>query len=263
MSSWKFTHWCKEATDQIKYPPDRDMVFQELKQHIDDRYESFLDRGLSSEDAVEHTLQAMGNASDLAPQLAAIHRPFWGFAYSISRLVFRIAVIVVLLFFIRTAVSGTFSFSGTDGWDPFEDPTFIGAERTHYVEPHVHYSDSGYRYTLTKAVVWESPERDSADLFFQIRVQSFLPGAKCPRIGDFLWADDNLGNYYYTGHEGQYINPDHTVMGTYMQINPITWVYEMHIYDFAAQGVEWVDIHYSRDGRNMVLRLDITGGVDA
>ena len=85
MECWQFSQWCRRATKKIIYPPDRKAVFEELRQHMDERSDLFLDQGFSEQDSVEKTLSVMGNADDLAKQLGAIHRPFWGFAWSITK----------------------------------------------------------------------------------------------------------------------------------------------------------------------------------
>lgn len=72
----RFDWWCKTAVDQIHYWPDRDAVYQELMDHLQDRYDAATDRGLSPEEAAEEALQSMGSAAELAPVLGAVHRPY-------------------------------------------------------------------------------------------------------------------------------------------------------------------------------------------
>lgn len=263
MEKWKFTRWCNTAAGKIRYFPDREHVAKELRDHLEDRYECFLAAGCSEEVAVDKALDAMGSAEEIAPQLAAVHRPFWGFLYSISKWIFRISVAIMITLtagnIAISMINGEFRIHNTN-WNPMYDPSFVDAQRTHYSEPDVRYYDSGYVFTLTQAAVWESPQRDSADLFFKIRIQAILPGAIRPDIIDHLWADDNLGRFYYPYSEGRYINHDRSVFGNCTQITPITWEYELRIYDFDAQGTQWIDIHYDREGRDMVLRIDLAGG---
>ena len=97
MQHWKLGKWCNQAVRLIRYPPDRKEVFEELRQHVDDRSDLFLAQGFSQEEAVEKTLLAMGDADELAPQLAAIHRPFWGFAYSITKWFTKLVIFALLL----------------------------------------------------------------------------------------------------------------------------------------------------------------------
>ena len=91
-----FDFWCKEATRKIKYRPDRQDVYSELHQHLQDRYQYFIDQGMEPEEAVQKALQAMGDAKELAPVLAAIHRPFWGYMYTLCKWIFFLSVIIML-----------------------------------------------------------------------------------------------------------------------------------------------------------------------
>lgn len=40
----------------------------------------------------------------------------------------------------------------------------------------------------------------------------------------------------------------------------MTCIYEMELTDFLSQDAQWIDLHYDRAGRDMVLRIDLTGG---
>ena len=61
MKNWKLTNWCNVAVHKIRYGPDREAVFLELKQHLDERSDSFLAKGLSKTEATEKTLEVMGD----------------------------------------------------------------------------------------------------------------------------------------------------------------------------------------------------------
>jgi hypothetical protein len=63
--------WCKTAAAKIKYPPDRDAVTEELYGHAMDRYDDLINSGVSADEALRQTLAAMGDAQQLAPELAA------------------------------------------------------------------------------------------------------------------------------------------------------------------------------------------------
>ena len=101
MKNWKLTNWCQVATHTILYHPDRKAVCTELRQHVDERCDSFLEKGMEEKEAVAKTLEVMGNPYELAVILGKIHRPYWGFAYSISKAlaiglaIFALALLVV------------------------------------------------------------------------------------------------------------------------------------------------------------------------
>ena len=73
--------WLREAVGGIKYPPDRWKAEKELYAHIIDRNRDFCKAGLTEREADERVCQVMGDPVEVRRELAAIHRPFWGFAF--------------------------------------------------------------------------------------------------------------------------------------------------------------------------------------
>ena len=80
MQHVELTHWCIHAVQKIKYPPDREKVYLELRQHLDDRCEDFLAQGMDADTAAKKACEVMGDPYEIADYLAAIYRPFWGYA---------------------------------------------------------------------------------------------------------------------------------------------------------------------------------------
>ena len=95
--SKRFDWWCRTAVDQIRYGPDREVVYLELYAHLIDRYDIDLARCDEPSEAEEAVLRAMGDANELAPMLAEVHRPFWGCVLSATRWAMRIAIVLVAL----------------------------------------------------------------------------------------------------------------------------------------------------------------------
>lgn len=276
MQHWKLGKWCNQAVRLIRYPPDRKEVFEELRQHVDDRSDLFLEQGFSEEEAVEKTLLAMGDADELAPQLAAIHRPFWGFAYSITKWFARIALIALLLVVLAThippllnhIISWAFNDSVPSGskiWNPYgvgESPTY--GNRVLYLKPGCQYESDGYIVTLTDAVIWKLPvETNPGDLYFQLEITAKHPWVDPPAFEQYLSARDSLGNVYIPN---QFINAvpfsDYTgsVWGSTTKTGPFTWTYQGSLSHSLKANTQWIDICYQRDGRDMALRIDLNGG---
>lgn len=265
MKHWKLTQWCVYATDQIRYSPDRKAVHEELRQHLDDRSEDFLAKGFSGEEAIEKTLDAMGDPAELAPLLAQIHRPFWGYAQDVCKWMFRIAAFLAILFTIWYTVNHPpnfrYSQPDDDGWyrtiaeRPYPNITYVHHDTSGAV-----LRDSGYSLSLIKAMTVEYTDKSYEPLYFQIRVQTPFPWQRSPEIGALLWAEDSLGNRYATYLEGRSSNSNYHVYTYFLHTAPLTYVYEGEIRGLPDNGVSWVDIHYSRDGRDMVWHIDLTGG---
>lgn len=81
----RLTSWCHAATILIRFGPDRKAVYNELLAHLEERRDAFMEQGLNEREASTKALEAMGDAYEIAPQLAAIHRPFWGYFLRVSR----------------------------------------------------------------------------------------------------------------------------------------------------------------------------------
>ena len=274
MQHWKLGKWCNQAVRLIRYPPDRKEVFEELRQHVDDRSELFLTQGFSEEEAVERTLLAMGDADELAPQLAAIHKPFWGFAYSFTKWFTKIVIIALLLAVIATLFprlwDGVVSWildesepSVSQKWDPFqseEDP--LMGTPIHCLLPQSRYQDSGYTIAITDAVFWK-PQRESEKgcLFFKIGISTTSFFSVEPEFQEEFSARDSLGNRYVPGYLINDI-PDHSggVWGSTTKTGLFTWTFAGGIEQPIEKGVEWIDICYEHDGRDMALRIDLNGG---
>ena len=94
--------WLREAVGGIKYPPDRKQVEEELYTHLIERNRDFLAAGCTEREADRRTCLAMGDAGETRRALAAIHRPFWGYAF----LLLRILAAALLLWALIAAVAG-------------------------------------------------------------------------------------------------------------------------------------------------------------
>ena len=268
MEHWKLENWCFEAVEKIKYRPDRDAVYNELLQHMDDRCESFLSQGMSKDIAVIRTVEAMGDPKKLAPQLAAIHRPFWGYAHRITKwLLCIIAIITVIV--ISFSVHDYFNTrqpKRNESWvDQSEDPS---RTRLLYVEPNCSDSSDGYTFTVTRAAIQKQDDEyqdgkayTTTYLALELKISNYLPWA-----GDFLgmralWGKDNLGTVY-ANTRNPYSNTQPMYYGTNGHDNFTTYyVFRVEIED--PEALTWFELHYDRDGRDIVLHIDLTGGDEA
>ncbi len=261
MKHRKITRWCGIAAKKIRYTPDREAVFKELNQHLDDRSDAFLEQGFEEEAAVDKTLEVMGDATELAPMLEAIHRPFWGYAYSIAKWL-CIAVAAVALFAVLLKAFSAFNTR-------YEAPKYLfdsgeyaandGRRRVLFIEPNAEFTDSGYRVTLTKASLWETTNGINYT-YFQLEVKGYHPRTSEPDFCYYISARDSLGRKYACRQHGQKVEDGRMATGILYQTDPFTWLYDAQLYGFDPEGVEWVDICYERDGREHTLRIDLAGG---
>lgn len=260
MDLFKLENWCSRAVRQIRYPPDRNAVYAELYQHLEDRCESFTAKGIPEEEAKEMAVAAMGNPEEIAPQLAKIHRPFWGYCYSITKWVLIVAMAITLfpLLFHLFGVQSYFSNPDDTLYDGQTHQHY--GEKAFYAEPNETVKLDGYRITLKKVVRWEY-DGDSIDpdhIFFRLQVTKPAPWADKLDIQPWIWAVDSLGNTYRCYAETDYQRPCVATFGN--SHTPFLQTLDLGLDYCVSRDAEWVELHYDRSGRNFVLRIDLTGG---
>ena len=89
------SYWLDTATRDIRFSLDRRRVRQELEDHIQDRIEAEEARGLSPSQASRAVMEAMGDPKELARELAAVHSPWLGRLWRLSRWAAAAAVVIL------------------------------------------------------------------------------------------------------------------------------------------------------------------------
>lgn len=271
----RFDRWCRAAVDQIRYGPDRKHVYDELYAHLEDRYEAELDRWETPEEAMEATLKAMGSASELAPQLAAVHRPFWGYVLEITRCVLGCSLVFLALsvcgFFLynrahETYVPWFYQNPGEALVNVWEDGEGESVRVLDY-NPDATATSDGFRFDATRAVLvfsdhYTEDQRDAFYFWFQIEVSSVLYWDLLQDIPhhDFR-AVDSLGNEYCSFNDNIYTDEPY-VSGNRHSNGPFRCTMDLWLSNFCSEDAQWVEIIYDRDGRDIRLRIDLTGGED-
>lgn len=273
--TYNFTIWCYSATRLIRYGPDRKKVHRELMTHLEDRRTSLMEQGMDKQEASDKTLEAMGSAEELAPQLAAIHKPFWGYVIRACHILLVLLLIVGFSPIRKFFLSREYVTSAYRGFEVYSADSYGGdSGRTlhHISQPDVSFSSDGSSFTLTDAVIYtkisSATNEPVTTLCFLVEQSSLLPWREhqdyqgylsdCPITGWF-YAVDSLGrrydSFYERGEDDMYINTYSVRDGVF------SCTIECWINGFDYTGVEWVDICYERDGRNYTMRIDLAGGV--
>lgn len=263
MEHWKLTKWCTEAVTKIKYAPDRRAVYDELRQHMDDRCEDYLEQGMPTEEAINKAVEVMGDPKELAIQLAAIHRPFWGFAYSISKWLLRIAASFVALAILGSIVAYIDNTQNERSDRLYTRPTEPTFTQFLYAEPNCTDSSDGYTFTVTRAALRQNTISDpelgevsSTHLYIEMRVTKQNPWAEdCSVIYKF-WGTDNCGEVY-----GRYsINPDNYQLCSTSAFSDLYEYYDFEVVIAQPENLTWYELRYDAAGRDIVLHIDLTGG---
>lgn len=244
-----FNDWCYHAVAEIRFKPDREAVFQELKNHLEDHYEDLLSQGNSPEQARKLAMEAMGDPEEIAPQLGQIHKPWLGYLYRVVKWVTIPSCICALFLLISFAGSHIHSVISTANYDSLREE----AEGGSYYQPNVSDNSDGYRFTVTEAAVNAAGDT----LYFELQ-SIYWPWLQEPAIANDIWAVDSIGNHYACKREFQYEDiPKVTYQGGFFSQGICVLNMKITHFDSSAQ---WVELHYDRDGRDLVLRIDLTGG---
>ena len=264
--------WCIDATRLIKFPPDRVAVQEELHQHLLDKQEYLRSQGVPEEEIESKAIEAMGSAEEIAPQLASIHKPFWGYAY---RVCCGLLILLVL-------VSIPSLFSGIHTlWNkhPWKEPALVylnaenGDQALFHSYPNTKVLIGDYTITVSEVIVFQTRLHDlgqynelCTDCRIMIKVQhpKMYTGQD---IFQYIWAEDSLGNVYHSSATGGYLTlcDDIHIRHTYPQLYGFTYYYEISFHDllhldFLSKDAQWIDLHYDRDGTKFTIPIDLKGG---
>ncbi len=258
MKDDKFSLWCQEATKLIRFSEDRKPVYDELMAHLQDRQQAFMEQGMETMAAQDTALQAMGSAQKIAPELAKVHRPFWGYAYWITKvcaiLCCALAIYMVVGIYgsmihgIATYKADPTTLHPGDGGQ-WEMITQVSSEETVYSD--------GYWIRVPGAILWEH-RTGELQLEFKLQVihSPFLEHLNCT---SHFWAVDSLGNHYSCYYDVQASDVPHVAIGGGKSTSGCQF-HSMSIQHVSSADIQWIDLHYNRDGRDIVLRIDLAGG---
>lgn len=270
---WNFQIWCRTATALIRFGPDRKAVSDELLGHMEDAYDAYIAKGMKPNEAEASVLESMGEATAIAPQLAAIHSPFWGYVLRASQILL-IALLCLSILPVWNYLRDLQLQDAPNSRDfaiydlaSYGDDT--GRTLLHLSQPDVSFSSDGNTFTLTDAALFtidiEDGTAGASQLYVLLRQTSPLPWTEHAQyywlynpVGSRFLARDSLGNIY----EGDLDNPHpdaHLMYFRHTQSSLFSCTYEFRINDFPVDA-QWVDICYERDGRNFALRVDLSGG---
>lgn len=242
--------WCDEATAKIQYKPDRLAVKAELMAHLEESYDACTNMGMDPQEARQKVLANMGSAKVIAPQLAALHKPWLGYLFSLVRIAAVIAATLAIFYAITSAWPLVYNTVGANHFDFL--PNNYGA-LDYFSYPNVSDRSDGRYYQVTEA----GYSKARSEFHVEIRVIFWPHLRSWNGLSDF-WAVDSLGNYYASYQEAGYDDIPHVRHGSFSSSACIGH-YELTITHFDCNA-QWVELHYDKDGRDLVLRIDLTGG---
>ncbi len=266
MFSREFFYWCRDAVSKIKYWKDRNQVYAELYSHLEERYESLIEKGFSHEEAEKKALEAMGDADALAPQLAAIHKPYWAYGAVATRFLASVLLILCISWGIDYALELNIRWrnpwvsQGYVQWDPFERG---GEERISHVKPGVSDSTDGYTFRVKEAALWrthfDQPSQDGREffdaLYVKLTVSHPFPWMQEGMAVHWMWAEDSKGTFYQSFEQVNDADIPYITLRPYRS-GLFTYTYELD-FQKLEEDIQWIELHYDRDGRDLALRVEL------
>ena len=269
--------WCDTAVSYIRFPPDREPVRQELLEHLEDACEFYIAQGLEPARAEQSALRDMGDARETGKLLAKIHRPYLGWLWRLTQWVLGILVVLTVISGVRYCRSLSFTATETARRDVYGDSSYVYEDpeaayrlelyRTLYTEPMVTAYAGGYRFTVTRAAEWQGTvsergeSREYRSFYYTIEVFSPCPWAGATSVPRWMYGVDSQGSYYYSCYESG--STGACLRGNGSRAGMFTYTWDMWVEDYASQDAQWLELRYERDGRDLVLRIDLTGGEGA
>ena len=276
--SWK--SWAFQACAHIRFKPDREAVEEELLAHLEDKAEAILrEKELTVYEAERQALASMGDADEVGRQLAAVYRPWLGYLWLWSRRVLIVCVVAAVWLSLGFSQRVGFGESDLRWWQEYPG---YNANREHYtiteLSPECRDESDGYTFTVPAAAVihnetflrqeevedevYEYTVEENTALYLTVRATSLLPSTEgCDAFRDF-YAVDDLGNYYWSSDDPEVIytwQRQRSLTGNAHATGLWTSEYEAWISEVDTEA-SWIELRYDRDGRDVRLRIDLTGG---
>lgn len=265
--------WCELAASYIRFPPDRPAVEQELLEHLQDKVDDFMEHGMPQAEAERRAVQEMGKPQETGLLLRQIHKPYLGWIWTGTKWLVRSLLLVVVVW----AIVWLFNVNDSEelyfvSYDPFDASHYesetVSSDRVFYSEPWVRDKSDGYHFTVRKVAYWEGTylnefgrQGESNRFGVLLKVTNFKPWAGYSDIPRWFHAVDSLGNYYYSDEEYVWSN-EPSLSGNGTQTGPFTYTWYLWANNYVSQDAEWIELRYDRDGRDVCLRIDLTGGED-
>lgn len=268
MGQFRFKCWCDDAVSGILFPPDQKKVSEELYHHLKDHYDALIEQGLDKEEAVRATLRSMGDPHALAKDLAAVHRPFWGYFLRLTRILLVIALVVTLIPFGKFLYTEPYREPTVWGFDVFDPDVYEEKGHTllRYTTPNCTARSDGYSFTVTDVTQWQycytSNGTPGTTDVLSLRMTEWnpIPWAEHTEVAQWFWAEDSLGNIYDSTNEHDPYSDAEYLCASGGQSNPFRYTYTLWINNFDNENIQWLTIHYDRDGRDLTWHIDLTGG---
>ena len=233
--------WCERVCDHVRFRPDHEEIKRELMAHMEDSMAEFTAAGLSEDKAEQAVLERMGDPAQVGRQLNAVHKPWLGRLWLISRwlLILCAVGLVWLLFTAGERLSITL--------EDLSGVSFVDGVPLRGCTDH----SDGYFFVLDQAAFWEngSSSDGAGTVKLRLRVWDLLGNGYPDGIVNFTVTDSEGTEYDWRGRRSE--------MESFIRV--FGCIFAISIEDVPAE-TEWVELRYTDWGRDIRLRADLPGG---
>lgn len=182
----------EEVLTRVRFAYDRAKIREELRGHIEDRMDYFLETGETEEDAEAMAIARMGNPEELGNELNREHSPLLGWIWYVSQIAAVLCVTAVTVLYLLPAGSGLVSTLLSSPYEGIDRENVI-YERE--VGKTVQIDD---RVVIIEEVLFEQGKPDSEAGRLHVIWRSYEKRLNTAgwsfNLGDFF---DDKGNEYY------------------------------------------------------------------
>jgi len=228
MAEHTIQKWVETVVKQMKFPPDRKYVRQELWDHLLDSRDCRMEQGMELKSAEEAAVKAMGDPVETGKLLNKIHGPWKGWLWMVS----RVLLLTVFLFCFKTACENNY-FSLTNlipdwrdcgcgqvcSYQPGQNAVPPLEFETTQIMPGAVEQVGVYTLTLDHGSWYTAENQQFVVLGFRFKAESLID---MDPIGfdRFLRAEDDQGNQFEDWQVGSssYRGPTGKVRAPYVHL---------------------------------------------
>ena len=255
--------WLDSACKSLRYRPDREAAYKELKDNYEDHRLYLVDQGAYPGVAERQALAAMGDPAETRRMLSAAYHPLLTTLWRVSRILLIVVAVMIVFAGVRSYMR-----SIGDDWNIFKDPNAVilwTMEQRWAEDPDTTVKEGAcfeaaqlgeYEFTVIRAlsVKQSSPEHsgqteNSVVLILKAKGPFEL---KAPEdIVYWLAALDDEGGWYNNIRaNADHIPEDEKYAATEYRYSSLDSHYFLVIIANTDPDVKWVDLNYAhRQGR--------------
>ena len=266
------SQFCDHVCMYVRFRPDHEAITAELTAHLEEHKAAMLETrpDMPLREAERRAVEAMGNPEELGRWLDSIHNPLLGWLQIWFVRAVVLAGVLMLLFSVPRL--------GTVAVNLLAPPTYnslggLGSalERSAPEEivvdfrPEGSWTWEGYTFSIHRAVVLDLGDEQA--LYYLLKVTHPNPWNREPALRDWLWAEDDLGNFYPSYRQGRLlIEQGYSTMdfgessGNPSASYPFASYYDLWVSGIDPSATE-ITLRFDRWGENVLwLTVPLEGG---